>query len=124
MWMFSKMNAPNDYLKRVSREIGATLVIVCDQFDEFFVSHKSQVEREPFLSFIAASHDDSDLPVKFLVSMRSDFLYLISLELGGRIAEPLISSRLFHLRNFDEEQASQIIEKSARRAGLPFEERT
>ncbi|MFY9608227.1 MAG: protein kinase [Blastocatellia bacterium] len=113
---------PNEYLRRVSREIGATVVIVCDQLEEFFVSHKSKEERELFLSFIATSHDDSDLPVKFLVSMRSDFLYLISLELGGRIAEPLISSRLFHLRNFDEAQANEIIEKSARRAGLPFEE--
>ncbi|MEK6320575.1 MAG: protein kinase [Acidobacteriota bacterium] len=113
--------SPTEYLGRVAREIGATLVIVCDQFEEFFVSHKSKEEREPFLSFIATSHDDSDLPVKFLVSMRSDFLYLISLELGGRIAEPLISSRLFHLRNFDEEQAIEIIEKSAHRGGLPFE---
>lgn len=114
--------SPTEYLGRVAREIGAMLVIVCDQFEEFFVSHKSKEEREPFLSFIATSHDDSDLPVKFLVSMRSDFLYLINLELGGRIAEPLISSRLFHLRNFDEEQTIEIIEKSAHRAGLPFEE--
>jgi WD40 repeat protein/tRNA A-37 threonylcarbamoyl transferase component Bud32 len=113
---------PGQYLRRVSREIGARLVIVCDQFEEFFVSHKSKEEREPFLSFIAASHDDSDLPVTFLVSMRSDFLYLISLELGGRIAEPLISSGLFHLRKFDEQQAIEIIERSAHRAGLPFEQ--
>lgn len=112
---------PKEYLTRVARELGATIVIVCDQFEEFFISHKSREEREPFLSFIAACHDADDIPVKFLVSMRSDFLYLINSELGGRIAEPLISSRLFHLRNFDEAQASEIIEKSARRAGLPFE---
>jgi WD40 repeat protein len=114
--------SPKEYLSRAACELGATIVIVCDQFEEFFISHKSREEREPFLSFIAACHDAEDLPVKFLVSMRSDFLYLISSELSGRIAEPLISSRLFHLRNFDEAQASEIIEKSARRAGLPFEE--
>ncbi|MEK6405613.1 MAG: serine/threonine-protein kinase [Acidobacteriota bacterium] len=113
---------PKEYLTRVARELGATIVIVCDQFEEFFISHKSREEREPFLSFIAACHDADDLPVKFLVSMRSDFLYLISSELSGRIAEPLISSRLFHLRSFDENQAREIIEKSARRAGLPFED--
>jgi WD40 repeat protein/serine/threonine protein kinase len=113
---------PKEYLTRAVRELGATIVIVCDQFEEFFISHKSTKVREPFLSFIAACHDDGDLPVKFLVSMRSDFLYLISSELSGRIAEPLISSRLFHLRNFDEEQANEIIEKSARGAGLPFED--
>jgi WD40 repeat protein/serine/threonine protein kinase len=112
---------PTQYLRRVAREMSATLVIICDQFEEFFVSHKLEQEREPFLSFIAASHDDPDLPVKFLVSMRSDFLYLISAELGGRVVEPLISSRIYHLRNFDEEHAIEIIEKSATRAGLPFE---
>jgi WD40 repeat protein/tRNA A-37 threonylcarbamoyl transferase component Bud32 len=112
---------PTQYLRRVAREMCATLIIICDQFEEFFVSHRSAQERESFLSFIAASHDESDLPVKFLVSMRSDFLYLISSELGGRVVEPLVSSRIYHLRNFDEEQAIEIIEKSAGRAGLPFE---
>ncbi|MFY9573680.1 MAG: protein kinase, partial [Blastocatellia bacterium] len=114
--------APNEYLTRAARELGATIVIVCDQFEEFFISHKSREQREPFLSFIAACCDDSELPVRFLVSMRSDFLYLISSELGGRVAEPLISSRIYHLRNFDQEQAIEIIEKSAHRASLPFEE--
>jgi WD40 repeat protein/tRNA A-37 threonylcarbamoyl transferase component Bud32 len=112
---------PTQYLWRVAREMCATLVIICDQFEEFFVSHRSAQEREPFLSFIAASHDNADLPVKFLVSMRSDFLYLISSELARRVEEPLISSRTYHLRSFDEAQAIQIIEKSAGRAGLPFE---
>jgi WD40 repeat protein/tRNA A-37 threonylcarbamoyl transferase component Bud32 len=113
---------PKEYLSRTTRQLSGTVVIVCDQFEEFFISHKSTGDRDGFLSFVAACHDDASLPVKFLVSMRSDFLYLISSELGSRIAEPLISSRLFHLRSFDEEQARKIIEKSSRRAGLPFEE--
>ena len=112
---------PVDYLRRVTTELGATVVIVCDQFEEFFVSHKSIEERESFISFMARCLDDDDLPVKFLVSMRSDFLYLISSELGGQVDEPLISSRLYHLRNFGEAQAFEIIERSAEQAGLPFE---
>ena len=112
---------PIEYLKRVASDISATLVIICDQFEEFFVSHRSPDEREPFVSFMAECYGDHTLPVKVLVSMRSDFLYLIHAEFGGRIAEPLISSRLYHLRNFDEANAVEIIERSARRAGLPFE---
>lgn len=112
---------PIDYVRRVEREISATLVIICDQFEEFFVSHRSPDQREPFISFIAQCYGDHRLPVKFLVSMRSDFLYLIHAELGDRISEPLISSRLYHLRNFDEAHAAGIIDRSARRAGLPFE---
>jgi WD40 repeat protein/serine/threonine protein kinase len=113
---------PSEYLKRVSEELCAGLAVICDQFEEFFINFKSAREREPFISFVAACYNDARLPVKFLFAMRSDFLYLISSELEGRIPEPLMSSRLYHLRNFDEEQAAEIIEKSAERAGLPFEQ--
>src|SRR5207249_4957417 len=61
------------------------------------------------------------LPVKFLFSLRSDFLYLINSEFANRIPEPLMSSRLYHLRDFNEEEAASVIEKSARSANLPFE---
>jgi hypothetical protein len=114
-------DAPTDYLHRVAEELGGTLVIICDQFEEFFVNFKTQREREPFLSFVAECYHTTNLPVKFLFSMRSDFLYLINAELAGRIPEPLLSSRLYHLRTFDEAQAEEIIEKSVRRANLPFE---
>jgi WD40 repeat protein len=117
---FVEGEAPANYFRRVARELDTVVVLVCDQFEEFFVAHRSAEERAPFVSFIAACYDDEKMPVKFLASMRSDFLYLISSELGQYITEPLISSRLYHLRNFDETQAREIIDKSARRAGLPF----
>ena len=55
--------------------------------------------------------------------MRSDFLYLISSQFDGRIGEPLMNSTVYHLGNFDQEQASAIIERSVRKANLPFEPR-
>jgi WD40 repeat protein len=111
---------PARYILRVCLESGATVVIVCDQFEEFFVNFKTRRERESFISFVTACHNSASAPVKFLFAMRSDFLYLVN-EFEGRIPEPLMSSKLYHLRNFDEEQAEVIIEKSARRASLPFE---
>ncbi|HEY9231981.1 MAG TPA: serine/threonine-protein kinase, partial [Blastocatellia bacterium] len=110
-----------DYLKRVCRELCAPLVVVCDQFEEFFVNHKTRREREPFIAAVGQCYNDDALPVKFLFSLRSDFLYTISSEFAGRVPEPLMSARLFHLHNFDEQQAAEIIERSARVAGLPFE---
>jgi WD40 repeat protein/tRNA A-37 threonylcarbamoyl transferase component Bud32 len=112
---------PVEYLRRVAREVDATLVIVCDQFEEFFVSHKAGEKREPFLSFVGACHAGTDLPVKFLFSIRSDFLYMISAEFESRIPNPLMSSRLYHLRNFGEQQAAEIIQRSVKRANLMFE---
>lgn len=112
---------PFELIKRVSEDAGLGLVLICDQFEEFFVSFKSKREREPFISFLAACHSCAGLRVKFLFSMRSDFLYLISSEFSGRIDEPLLTSKLCHLRNFDEDQAAEIIEKSVRKANLAFE---
>lgn len=124
---------PVDYLKRVCKEVG-TLVIVYDQFEEFFVNFKTKRERDSFVSFIADCHNTEKdvstaggtdtaraLSIKFLFSMRSDFLYLINAEFAEKIPEPLSSAKLYHLRNFNEAEAASVIEKSARRANLPFE---
>ena len=109
------------YLRRVCRELGAPLVVVYDQFEEFFVNFRGADERDLFARAVAECHDARDLPVKFLFSMRSDFLYLINAEFARRVEEPLLSAKLYHLRNFDEEAAAEVIERSAARAGLPFE---
>lgn len=109
-----------DYLKRVCHEVG-TLVVIYDQFEEFFVNFKTKRGRESFVSFIADCHNEEKLPLKFLFTMRSDFLYLINAEFAEKIPEPLSSAKLYHLRNFNEDEAANVIEKSARRANLPFE---
>jgi len=110
-----------EYLASVSRELNATIFIVCDQFEEFFVSSRSSSEREPFLSFVSDCLHQNSLPIHFLLSLRSDFLHLINSEFGDRVEEPLLSSRLYRLRQFDEAHAVDIIERSARQARLPFD---
>ncbi len=111
---------PIECLRRTAEELDACLVILCDQFEEFFVNFKTRREREGFVSFVAACYGAADLPVKFLFSIRSDFLYLISQEFDGRIPEPMMGEKRYHLCAFDQEQAEEIIEKSAQRAGLPL----
>jgi WD40 repeat protein len=113
--------SPADYLRRVIKKLGGPLIITLDQFEEFFVTFRSKPERAPFISFVAECHDSANLAVKFLVSIRSDFLYLISSEFDGLIPDPLSASRLYYLKNFDEDQAAEIIDSSARKANLPFE---
>jgi WD40 repeat protein len=109
------------YLGRVTDALDETVVVVLDQFEEFFVAFRTDAAREPFLAALAECHADEALRVKVLVSMRSDFLYRIGSDLGGRIPEPLAISRLFHLRTFDEAAAVEIVERSARAAALAFE---
>jgi WD40 repeat protein/serine/threonine protein kinase len=119
---------PIDYLRRVAEGLSTCIFIICDQFEEFFINFRTEQERESFLSFVTACYHQANLPVKFLFSMRSDFLYLINSEFSGRVPEPLMSpvshmgSRLYHLRNFDRARAEEIIERSAERANLILEE--
>jgi WD40 repeat protein/predicted Ser/Thr protein kinase len=110
-----------EYLSFVSREFSATIFIFCDQFEEFFVSSKSSSEREPFLSFVSDCFHQDSLPVRFLLSLRSDFLHLINSEFADRVEEPLLSSRVYCLRQFEEAHAVDIIERSARQGGLLFD---
>lgn len=110
-----------DYLYRVTAALNAEIVIVFDQFEEFFINFRSRGEREPFVSFVASCHGAHDLPVKLLFAIRSDFLYQISAEFDGRVSEPLMGNKRYHLRSFDEEQAENIIEQSACAVGLPLE---
>lgn len=112
---------PAEYLRRITRESGAQIIIICDQFEEFFVHFKTKQERESFVDFIAACQSGAGLRVAFLISIRSDFLYRIATEFSDRNMEPLMRSRLYHLENFGEQQAEEIIEKSVLRAHLPFE---
>lgn len=113
---------PRDYLRRVAAERGAGLLVICDQFEEFFFNFRTRREREPFVSFVAGCHGLAGAPVKFLFSLRSDCLHRISSEFDGLIPEPLMGDKRYRLRNFDEEQATEVIEKSARGAGLRLDD--
>ena len=106
-----QQESATDYLCRTASELGAGLVIVCDQFEEFFLRGRFAPERDRFLSFVSSCVADKHLPIKLLFSLRSDFLYLFSSELSGRIEEPLLSSRLYHLRNLDPDRAIDVIER-------------
>jgi WD40 repeat protein len=117
----SEGERPLDYLMRVTAAHDAEIVAIFDQFEEFFVTRRSRRGREPFASFVAACHAEHGLPVKLLFAIRSDFLHHIGAEFDGRVPEPLMGDKRYHLRNFDEEQAEEIISTSARAAGLPLE---
>jgi hypothetical protein len=112
---------PVEHFGRVAATMEAPLVLICDQFEEYFIHHQPGPAREPFLRFAAEMYHLNRVPVKILLAIRSDFLHLIGTELTERIPEPLLSGRLFHLRPLSEVQAEDILCRSCEGAGLPFE---
>ncbi len=100
-------------LRRVHDELDAEIVLVFDQFEELFIHFRQSDQRAPVLDFLAACHAADELPVKILVSLRSDFLYLIHDELAGHVPEPLLSTKLTTLRRLDALRAEEVLCRSA-----------
>ncbi len=110
-----------DYLRRLSQILQTTLIIICDQFEEFFVNFPADAEREPFLSFVAETSADPLARIAFLLAVRGDFFHLVSAVFSERVTDPLASRQVFHLRNFTEDQAEAVFRLTAAQAELPLE---
>jgi hypothetical protein len=57
---------------RLSRQT-QELVIIVDQFEEFFIFHPLPDNRAPFINTLATCLDDKTLPVRFIIALRKDY---------------------------------------------------
>ncbi len=112
---------PVDYLRQLGEQCNSTIVIICDQFEEFFVNFRTESERRPFVSFVEECYRQGDAPVKFLFSFRGDYLDRMLRAFDRCVPELLMSDKRYELWNLSEEQAAEIIEKSASAAALPLD---
>jgi len=108
------------YLQRINQKKSQTLVLCCDQFEEFFINHPDAASRQTLIDFVARCYKDQTLDIKFLFSLREDFLAKIS-QFDGFIPDPLAFEKRYHLHNFNSSQAEMIIRRSVDDAGIPFE---
>lgn len=49
------------------------LVIILDQFEEFFVFWPESDHRQPLIDALADCYDDKSLPVRFIIALRKDY---------------------------------------------------
>ncbi|HEX6200587.1 MAG TPA: AAA family ATPase, partial [Thermoanaerobaculia bacterium] len=110
---------PERTLARVAAAVAAPVLVVLDQFEEAFTALSAE-EREPLLELVGRFQGRSAAGVRFLVSVRSDFLYRVGEAFDGRVPEPLAAASRYALRSFSREQAEAVLERSARLGNLPF----
>jgi WD40 repeat protein len=106
-------------LKQVANS-GTQIVLIFDQFEEFFFTYNQPQEREVFIDFW---RDCLKIPLlKLVVSIREDYLYLL-LELESAHAEVDILSRNFRyaLGNLSPSDAKSLIENLTEQANFPLE---
>lgn len=111
---------------RKSVDNNLMVVLLFDQFEEFFFVHKEPVERKPFYEFLRQC---LDIPyIKVVLSLREDYLHyllecnerLVSLDvIGNNILDKNI---LFYLGNFSRRDAKAVIQSLTKNTPYPLNE--
>jgi HEAT repeat protein len=57
------------HLSRQTKE----LVVILDQFEEFFIFWPEQEHRQPFIDILADCYEDKSLPLRLIVALRKDY---------------------------------------------------
>jgi HEAT repeat protein len=106
-----------DFLDAATRILKCTLIIVLDQFEEFFIRLSPQF-RAAFIAELGTLYDARDVPVKVLLSLREDWLAAVG-EIEERIPE--VFRNRTRLLPLGRQQAGQAITAPAGLLGISYE---
>ena len=107
-----------DVLSIVTERVSKTVIIVFDQFEEFFLRFDEEVRRRA-IAELAACLTAARLDVKFLMAIRSDYFALLA---EFEDALPQIFTHQIHLERLTEAQAVEAVIKPAERLGIQVDE--
>lgn len=108
-------------LETVAHSKSVPLVLLFDQFEQFFTHHKRKEQREPFVQALAKWYKRKPpLPVKILVCMRGDFEHHL-IELHKAMAYSLGPQEHFRLEKFTPKEATEIFRVIAETEDLSFD---
>ncbi len=105
------------YLKESQQ---SEMVLIIDQFEQFFTQYKLGESRQPFIQQLKACYEEL-AAVKILVSLRKDYqgyLYEIQDVLGYAL---VTRGNYFDLKKFSPTQATEIFKVMAEAEGLEFD---
>jgi len=106
-----------DFLHAATKALDRTLVIVLDQFEEFFIRLGPEF-RAAFVAELGALYDAREVPVKVVLSLREDWLAAVG-EIEERIPE-VFRTRM-RLLPLAREQASQAIVEPVETLGMSYD---
>jgi HEAT repeat protein len=114
-----KAKISNQLLKSAVPE-GKKLVIILDQFEEYFLTNRTPESRTVFVKWLSKIPADENMPVVFLIAIREDFFARLQ-TFAPHIPEPTSAMSTYQLENFDIHQARQVFEEAAETDDLLFE---
>ena len=115
-----------DFLTLLSLGVEAAskpLVLIFDQFEQFFVHFKRKEDRQFFVKALADWYSHPEPPkVKILVSIRKDFFaYLMELQKAFGDSYSLSPMEVIELEKFSPEEATNVMEVIAKTESLEFD---
>ena len=111
----------SDMLAKTASVESKTLLIVLDQFEQFFVHYPRAQERNSFVHAIADWYKDrSDVNAKILFSLRGDFMDHLY-EFQKAMGYSLGPQDMFRLEKFTPEQTTDIFQVIAESVNLVFD---
>ena len=115
-----------DFLTLLSQATEAAekpVALLLDQFEQFFVHYQRPSEQQPFIQALTDWYRHApSLPVKILVSIRSDLLFQLD-ELHQALGYTLGPQDVFHLKKLTPEEATHILGVIAETEQLRFDSR-
>ena len=97
-----------DQLAVYAAAVGGELLLILDQFEEYFLYHPRDTARSGFDAELARAIADPDLRANFLIALREDALAGLD-RFKGRI--PRLLDNYLRLRHLDRSAARAAIEK-------------
>ena len=99
---------------------GKKIVILFDQFEEFFLTNRTPSSRAGFVKWLGETINDEDLPVAVLIGIRADFFAHLQ-NFAPEISEPTSTHSTYQLQNFDVDRAKQILSAASKADAISFE---
>ena len=122
-WLLSEAAQQDGFLKllvKLTDHTDQPLILLLDQFEQFFVHHKRKEQRQPFIQALRGWYrSDQPLPVKIVASIRSDLMYELD-AIHQALGYSLAPQEVFRLEKFTPTEASRVLEVIAQTEGLAF----
>ncbi|MDB5060534.1 MAG: hypothetical protein JWP67_377 [Mucilaginibacter sp.] len=97
-----------------------SIIIVVDQFEEFFLTNRTNDSIEPFRAWFERIVNDTSSPVKFLFGIREDFFARLQ-KISGKGINLTSQQLSVEIENFHINQAREIISASIQADKTDFE---
>jgi hypothetical protein len=108
-------------IKRWQSELDGPIVLVIDQFEQFFIAYGTAQERKPVAEQLRQLYDDKDIDLRLVFVIREDFLGRLHLLDESDLLPGIMDAR-YRLERLGPGSARAAIEKPAKLFGVTWEQ--